>query len=368
MKKLLAIVTVVIMTFTMATVAFAKTTESVTVENKLYTYDSVNDTLEEVVGSDFMTGEDLYIRIDNATPESGTPSVSDLKNYRIRSKFTDGKRVITDVEFDSIKVDGNKQLVVKISVADTFSAKEIDVDGVVTIYTRGGATINDSDSFDVDVDGYMSYGEPETASDYHYVNSPVVNFDDCTDVELYFGDDIYFAVNAKHQDDLFLRYNSKIVDSIYEKYPDADLTFVGFDGNDKTFLRTGTLYIPYELDEKVPFIYERTADGLKLIKDAYDKGEEMFVIRTKTLGNYVISDIELKDTIKDESSSKPTEPNSGATNNPNTGAGNKPNPDTGVGNPDTGANDFVGVAVALAVVSAGAIGALTLSKSKKVSK
>lgn len=355
MKKILALVTVVIMTFTMATVAFAKTTESVTVENKLYTYDSVNDTLDEVTGSDFETGEDLYIKINDVTPASGTPSVSDLRNYKLRSKFTDGKKMIKDVSFDTVKVNGSKQLVVKISVADTFSAKEVDVDGIITIYTRNGATINGADSFEVDVDGYMSYGEPDNASDYFTVTTPVVNFDGCTDVELYFDDGIYFAVNARNQKDLFLRYNSEIVDSIYDKYYDADLTFVNFDGNDKTFLRTGTLYIPYSMGDKAPFIYERTSNGLKLIKDAYNKDEEMFVIKTKTLGNYVISDIELKDTTIDNSTSS----------KPDT---TKPTPNTGVDNPDTGANDFVGLAVALAVVSAGAIGVVSFNKSTKNDK
>jgi hypothetical protein len=318
-KKIMAVAMVFVMTVAMATMGFAKTAESVSISDTLYTYDADSKTLEAVSGTDYTIGENLYLVVDDVTPESATPTVTDLKNYRLKSKFTSGKNLISDVAFDVIKVDSDKVLVIKISVNDTYSADEVDLEGTITVSSRSGATVNDGTESTITIDGVMSYGDVQTASSVCTVTSPIVNFDDCDEVELRFDDGIYYEVNAKWQKDLFLRYNGDADEALYDKYPDADLTFVNFDGNNKTFLRLGTLHIPYESDT-TPFIYERTSDGLKLVYNAYDADEQEFAIKTRELKNYIISDVELVESVSDDTTVSVVTPDNALPANPSTGA------------------------------------------------
>lgn len=186
------------------------------------------------------------------------------------------------------------------------------------------------------VDGDIEIDSPDSPA--------VVKFDkDADEITITWGNDelARFEVNARGQGDLNLRYSTKYDADFADQYPNANIDFLNFVAS-PTFNRTGTLYIYADEDS---YIYEVTADGAKKINSAkYDRDEEAWVIRTRKLGSYAISDKKLKtvDQMESSSSSKPTsEPSDSSNNNNNNnsnnnsgnnnggGSGNKYNPDTG---------------------------------------
>jgi len=400
MKKLLAVVLALTLALGMTTVAFAASkTEKILVgsKNELFTYDSDKKVMTVAKGEDFAPGKTFYIPVWNEHSDynngnKNITSTSALSGYKLRRSIEDGSKVISNVQFVVKNVDkfegtedykdykfsNNKQAFICITTKDLYSSDDIDVDMDINVYgsstykVEGGDSVSGND-LTVTFDHTLSY-ESKDATNYISVTDakPIINFDDIDSDEIEIGfneakDDVRFVVNAKGQKELFLRYSnddgSSIAAPIVDKYPEAALDFHLFEGNNKTFRRTGKLYIPAsEIEVKdgkmgAPYLYEIVNGKLTEIKATYDSNAEEFVISTNKLGNYVVSDTKLKSTTeKDESSSK--DETSSTTETTTT------KPGTSTGNPDTGANDVVGVAVALAVVSLAAIGA-TFSFKKR---
>ena len=128
---------------------------------------------------------------------------------------------------------------------------------------------------------------------------------------------------------------------------DATMDFLNFEGT-PTFNSTATLSF-YGADED-SFIYE-IKNG-KLVKSDAEWSEDngAWELKTRTLGSYVISDKALK------SPSGSTSDNGGS----NSGSGSGSN--GSVSNPDTGANDVVGLAAALAAAALVSAAAVSLKK------
>lgn len=223
---------------------------------------------------------------------------------------------------------------VKITTKDSATTKDIDVVG--TIYVGEGTSktsIKKGDKFSADFT--LTNSEP-TNSDYDeatdYVSiepgtRAVVSFaDDASDeFEVEFGDDAYFVFNARGQGKLNLAYNTKYNKDFAYDYDDANIDFINFEG-EPTTNRTGTLYIYADEDS---YIYEVTSKGAKKINGAYyDDDEEAWVIRTRNLTSYAISDKKLKtvDQMNNGSSSNSSNKPDSSNNKPGNG---KPNPDTG---------------------------------------
>ena len=147
-----------------------------------------------------------------------------------------------------------------------------------------------------------------------------------------------------------LSSNSKYNKDIARLYPEADFDFVELIGD---FDKAADVVIPASKDNK--FIYEVVDGDLVAVDAEYVKGHKFangekvngYLFTTNELGKYAISDVELdlEDEdfdLDDDTTSAPVEDNKK--------------------NPPMGANDFVGAAVALAVVSVAAAGALALKK------
>lgn len=224
---------------------------------------------------------------------------------------------------------------VKITTKDSTTTKDIDVVG--NIYVGEGTSktsIKKGDKFSADF--ILTNSEP-TNSDYDeatdYVSiepgtRAVVSFaDDASDeFEVEFGDDAYFVFNARGQGKLNLAYNTKFNKDFAYDYDDANIDFINFEG-EPTTNRTGTLYIYADEDS---YIYEVTSKGAKKINGAYyDDDEGAWVIRTRNLTSYAISDKKLKTVDQmDNGSSSSSGSNSGSTSGSGSNNG-KPNPDTG---------------------------------------
>ena len=250
-------------------------------------------------------------------------------NYNAASTFSGNPTG----SYDGYNTESGYAYWVKISTKDSTGTKDIDLVGDISIgrtktSAKGnevtlGVTLTNTDNAnkgnytDREDDVYIEPGE-----------RAVVSFaDDASDeFTVEFGDDAYFVFNARGQGKLNLAYNTKYNKDFAYDYDDANIDFINFEG-EPTTNRTGTLYIYADEDS---YIYEVTSKGAKKINGAYyDDDEEAWVIRTRNLTSYAISDKKLKtvDQMNNGSSSS-----SGSNSGSNSGSGSnngKPNPDTG---------------------------------------
>ena len=163
-----------------------------------------------------------------------------------------------------------------------------------------------------------------------------------------FNNDAYFVVKMVSEEEVVFNFETKDYVKAIEKAFDyeADYTTYNFKGTKDAFVRTGELVIAAD-DES--FIYAWDGEALVEIEAEYvedyefDNGKKVdgWVIETNELGYYVVSDteavIEAAEEVETEVEAEKA-------------------------NPETGAADFVGAAVAMAVVSVAAAGALALKK------
>ena len=383
MKKILSLVMAAAMAMGMTTTAFAadnKVKELTFGSTNLYTYD--DKTMTQVAAGDLTPGETYYLYLAKGDALGGAISpvtkLSDLDNYRLSYTASEGKNVINSVKFSVQTVNkmldtGNlgfttgKNAFIAIQLKDTFSLEEQDMSFSISVSGKNDAhfyNYADSGMARPDITGerdvlnytyVAAYASSELSNGYFTVSDGMVlEFDaDADDVILCFDKDVEVAGNMKGQKKVFVRMATEH-NATEEKYPDATIRF--FEGDKDTFRRDVKVTIPYDSNnaDKAPFIYEVASNGaLTAVKGAkYDEELGAFVFSTKTLGNYIINDTELKsvvDSSNDSSTPKPEDGTIGGNNGSET-------------NPGTGANDFVGVAVALAAI---AVAGIAAAKSKK---
>lgn len=175
-----------------------------------------------------------------------------------------------------------------------------------------------------------------------------------------FADKAFFTVKMYKGETMYLDLSTAYDKAIAgDMGVDAD-SFYKFDNTNANFARAGELVIvtnddtlvPYEIDEDGNFV-ELDADYVTNYAIAHTNQKvNGFRFDTKQLGNYVLSTEELGTEEVEEPAEEPSE---------------EPAPEVkpennGKQNPNTGAEDFVGLAVSLAVVSVAAAGALALKK------
>ena len=181
-----------------------------------------------------------------------------------------------------------------------------------------------------------------------------------------FADKAFFSVKMYEGETMYLDLGTAYDKAIAgEMDAEAD-SFYKFDNTNANFARTGELIIVSDDDSLVP--YEIDADGNFVKVDAEyvenyavahtNQKVNGFVFNTKQLGNYVLSTEELGE--EEEPAEPAEEPDEEPA--PSEPVEETPAPETNKPNPNTGAEDFVGLAVSLAVVSVAAAGALALKK------
>ena len=180
-----------------------------------------------------------------------------------------------------------------------------------------------------------------------------------------FADKAFFSVKMYEGETMYLDLKTAYDKAIAgEMDAEAD-SFYKFDNTNANFARTGELLIvsddsslvPYQIDEDGNFVAV-DAEYVENYAVAHtNKKVNGFVFKTKQLGNYVLSTEELGE--EEEVTEEPT------TEEPVVEEPVVEEPvveETNKSNPNTGAEDFVGLAVSLAVVSVAAAGALALKK------
>ena len=167
-----------------------------------------------------------------------------------------------------------------------------------------------------------------------------------------FNDDAYFTVRMFGGDKVMLDFDRTYDKAIADRYIE-DLYFYNFRGELDEFSATGTLTIPVEQEM---FMYQIVNGALKATDAVYSEENEAMELKTRTLGNY-------------ETPSTDASNNGGSTSQPAPGYGeNSETNDYLSGgsdkvNPETGADDLVGLMASLAVLSL--VGGVALSRKRK---
>ena len=146
---------------------------------------------------------------------------------------------------------------------------------------------------------------------------------------------------------VFAYWNEDAIEDIEDKYYDldADIEYINFVAK-PNLGRNAEIAIQGDYSDQY-YLYEYVNGDLEPIDADWNEDDGLFEFTASKLTSYVISDKELV--------AEADEPADDTADEPATD-------DTTTQNPDTGANDVVGVAVALAAVSLVAAGAVSLKK------
>ena len=149
------------------------------------------------------------------------------------------------------------------------------------------------------------------------------------EARVYHGDKLYFGIDYEPERDVVNRLADSDGDLDFYKFSTLDKNYTTFNSNVKLYFN--------DADEDA-FVYAINDNGyLVPANGEYSEDDGCWVVKTRTLGRYVVSDVELKDNV--------------------VVGGTDAN-----GNPDTGANDVVGIATALAAVALVSAAAISLKK------
>ena len=296
--------------------AIAAKLNTVTIDGKAF---AVTANGAKLVGTYATAGKTEIAAGDFRIEKNGTAQVGTIA-VTATGKLTNGTDKIDAVEDQKIYC-------VEVSLADYFGTTDVEVDYDLSLRTR---TI-EYNSKDQSGNAPMSFTLGQESEKLSTSDSIVKRFrngeltlviDENTGSvrldEMATGDaieQIYlegkdapftFDVKASGQGDLYLEVNQKANKKITVSNQDAKLTFINFPGKPE-FDFTGTAKFSVEDPEVTYYFYEIVNDKLVKTSAKYNKEDETFDLRTRTLGSYVMSDKELETTTIDDSTNKPAE-------------------------------------------------------------
>ena len=327
MKKTFALALAAIMTASMTTVAFAADGLSLQADDgKLVYYVDLNengifDTDEAfndatIAGADVEGGDKVALAI--VKDAGGYAEKDDVKGYKVNVNWLinePGEKAVIDEVVMKTGAGAQTVQAVVFTLPEMNELKEIELVGDVNVYKTTANKNADPKAVSVKVGSNAVDFSVAQADDF---NEGPVKFEEggvkINDVvNATFGDEAEFEVDVTGQGKLNLAWNTDFNKEFAAMYDYANIDFLTFDYT-PSFNKTGTLYLYAPEDA---FIYEVTADGAKEVKAEWDEDYEAWVIKTRTLSSYAISDVELDEkTVTEDDSSSTTD-------------GGKENPDTG---------------------------------------
>ncbi len=286
----------------------------------------------EPVGDSVPYGETIYYPLLSKL-DSGYAAVHEsdaTRSMTVRTKWNEGSSYVDKISVIKKRYTGTLSgvqfpddrycyfLAIKTKSRSSTTTAAHEVSGIVTLRKSR------YDDVELDVDFEVGYNAPEDANVIPITPAlfvPGVDFDEYDDETFEFEADSYsyLVVNTNSQRRLVLGMNTDYDDDIGNKYPDANLYF--FNGNGGSFNRIGYLYL---YADRGSYVYEIDSKNvLERIKATYDSYDEAYIIRTRTLGRYVISDTKLnvaeKNPDEDEDTSVIYDNDTGTNHNPGTG-------------------------------------------------
>ena len=200
--------------------------------------------------------------------------------------------------------EGKYYYMIALTIEDSSSVSDDDIIGTFTLSKSKKPKCDDIDfDFAINVDWEYSYRknsdelvitgdfEPVLAEKYY-----AMKFDCDEEIEITFEDDSTFTVDVSGQPKTLLYYDTDFNSKIAAKYPLAELNF--WNGNGAKFNRTGEFFLAVgeDAEDYAQFLYQVNSDGsLSEVAGAeYDDSDGGFYFKTRTLGTYVFSDMELE--------------------------------------------------------------------------
>ena len=403
MKKWIAFSMASAMLLTMSTAAFADIATGVVSEEKpgwpnefgfggqikvMREEEVLSYDLEENNKIDLQPGDDLYIPLYYTTAEGESVTIgaskeemtghvpytgSIDKNWKIN--FIDkSKTIIESTDFyraeskDSGLVKG--ALYIKAQTADSYNSLT-DLEFNFGVYVSERYSQNQTEQ--IQIEGVFANPKADKLVDFDWENNvyekavwEVAEDQDGT-TTFNFNDDAYFTVRMFGGDKVMLDFDRTYDKAIADRYIE-DLYFYNFRGELDEFSATGTLTIPVEQEM---FMYQIVNGALKATDAVYSEENEAMELKTRTLGNYVLTPtkLDISAEVETETPSTDVDNNGGSTSQPAPGYGeNSETNDYLSGgsdkvNPETGADDLVGLMASLAVLSL--VGGVALSRKRK---
>lgn len=325
MKKWIAFSMASAMLLTMSTAAFADIATGVVSEEKpvwpnefgfggqikvMREEEVLSYDLEENNKIDLQPGDDLYIPLYYTTAEGESVTIgaskeemtghvpytgSIDKNWKIN--FIDkSKTIIESTDFyraeskDSGLVKG--ALYIKAQTADSYNSLT-DLEFNFGIYVSERYSQNKTEQ--IQIEGVFANPKADKLVDFDWENNvyekavwEVAEDQDGT-ATFNFNDDAYFTVRMFGGDKVMLDFDRTYDKAIADRYIE-DLYFYNFRGELDEFSATGTLTIPVEQEM---FMYQIVNGALKATDAVYSEENEAMELKTRTLGNYVLTPTKL---------------------------------------------------------------------------
>lgn len=315
------------------------------------TFSPVDDSVGAPDGADMYPGETYVFDVPGWTFANADVDDSD---YRLTVDWDEGSALVKSVKLLDRRSNGGPQDVMRIEIElkENYTIEDPkDLVGTLTLKEKwdGGAehelvleatVCNDVE----DIDGGDNRDDA-TAIDVD--DNTIYNV--TTSGWFDFGGDgnrlSSVMVRLPEDKQVFAYWNEDPIEEIEDKYYDldADIEYVNFVAK-PNLGRNAEIAIQGDYSDQY-YLYEVVNGDLEPIDADWNEDDGLFEFTASKLGSYVISDKELV-----AEADEPAEDDKPATD------------DTTTQNPDTGANDVVGVAVALAAVSLVAAGAVSLKK------
>lgn len=403
MKKWIAFSMASAMLLTMSTAAFADIATGVVSEEKpgwpnefgfggqikvMREEEVLSYDLEENNKIDLQPGDDLYIPLYYTTAEGESVTIgaskeemtghvpytgSIDKNWKIN--FIDkSKTIIESTDFyraeskDSGLVKG--ALYIKAQTVDSYNSLT-DLEFNFGVYVSERYSQNQTEQ--IQIEGVFANPKADKLVDFDWENNvyekavwEVAEEQDGT-ATFNFNDDAYFTVRMFGGDKVMLDFDRTYDKAIADRYIE-DLYFYNFRGELDEFSATGTLTIPVEQEM---FMYQIVNGALKATDAVYSEENEAMELKTRTLGNYVLTPtkLDISAEVETETPSTDVDNNGGSTSQqaPGYGENSETNDYLSGGsdkvNPETGADDLVGLMASLAVLSL--VGGVALTRKRK---
>lgn len=300
MKKVIAALLAILMLFSFAAVIFAADKQAMPLSDVDGPYLIAN---KKARSSDFFEfGEKAYILLfdKNGDPLTEERSISDLE---IKAEWEEGEDYVGDVEFVKMSVstidgiDIYERMYAIVIHTEGESTENIDVSGRIYIKGRSGTEGTTSErkiDGHVDIDFTLGYdtGIVDEGSMTVYEEDGKLAYD-FTDVEndeyiIYFDEFAEAVADVTKDKTVVLAADDEEIDDIDRAYRGADIRYVSLTG---TFRKTVELNI---YAEDGGYIYEVVNGTLRESKAVYDEFLQAFVLKTRKLGTYAISDTPLE--------------------------------------------------------------------------
>ena len=325
MKKIFALALAAVMTAGMTTVAFAADGVKMHygTDDVIYLVDLDDNGVFDATKGEQFTEQ----TIDNSGAEGGEKvavllytdanayaTKDDVKGFKVYADWlinepTD-KAAIDEIVYKGGDSSVATREAVVFTLPEMDENKAIDLVGNLNVYKSSANKTANLEAIKIKIG--TDAVEYDGTNDFN--NGPV-KFSNYDDVEvLSFGDEIEFEVSLSGQGKLNLAWNTDFNKEFGDMYDYANIDFLTFEYA-PSFNKNGTVYLYAPEDA---FVYEVTADGAKEINGLkWDEDYEAWTFKTRTLGSYAISDVELDEkTVVEDKDDTTTD-------------GGKENPDTG---------------------------------------